>query len=90
MGIDLNKVLEGIDAAKKNSIRIKLNVVALKGINDKEIVDIIKWCADNDHDITIIEVMPMGDIGSENRSDSHIYHYQNYVKIYQKLLQCLS
>ena len=69
---DLNKVLEGIDAAKKNSIRIKLNVVALKGINDKEIVDIIKWCADNDHDITIIEVMPMGDIGSENRIDQYL------------------
>ncbi len=69
---DLNKVLEGIRISSKFNLRIKLNVVALKGINDEEIVDMIKWCGSENHDITIIEVMPMGDIGNENRIDQYL------------------
>lgn len=64
---DLNKVLDGIDKAKEAGLKIKINTVALKNFNDDYLENIIEWCSDQGHDITIIEVMPMGDIGSENR-----------------------
>jgi cyclic pyranopterin phosphate synthase len=63
----LPQVLRGIDAAIKAGLRVKINVVALKGFNEDELFDLLKWCADLDMDITFIEVMPMGDIGNENR-----------------------
>lgn len=65
----LERVLEGIAAAKEAGIRVKINTVALKGVNDDEFFQLIEWCGKNDHDITFIEVMPMGDIGGENRID---------------------
>lgn len=63
----LPQVLRGIDAALNAGLRVKINVVALKGFNEDELFDLLKWCADLDMDITFIEVMPMGDIGNENR-----------------------
>jgi cyclic pyranopterin phosphate synthase len=65
----LAPVLDGIRAAKDAGIRVKLNTVALKGVNDDEFYHLIEWCGSNGHDITFIEVMPMGDIGGENRVD---------------------
>lgn len=59
---DLDKVLTGIAAAKKAGISIKINAVALKGINESEVEAMIKWAHDGAMDITFIEVMPMGDI----------------------------
>lgn len=57
----LSDVLEGIAAAKKAGLRVKINAVALKGFNDIEVLDLIEWCAREDMEITFIEVMPMGD-----------------------------
>ncbi|MFZ4788142.1 MAG: GTP 3',8-cyclase MoaA [Beijerinckiaceae bacterium] len=59
---DLDKVLAGIDAALKAGIHVKINAVALKGVNDDEIETMIEWAHGRGMDITFIEVMPMGDI----------------------------
>lgn len=63
----LAQVLRGIDAAQKAGMRVKINTVALKGFNEEELPAISEWCAERDMDMTWIEVMPMGDIGNENR-----------------------
>jgi len=67
----LPQVMRGIDAAQKACLRIKLNAVALKGFNEDELFDMVEWCAARDMDLTFIEVMPMGDIGNENRLDQY-------------------
>ena len=69
---DLEKVLGGLDAARKAGLGVKINAVALKGSNDAELGDMLAWCGDQGFDMTIIEVMPMGDIGSENRLDQYL------------------
>jgi cyclic pyranopterin phosphate synthase len=61
----LGKVLEGIDAAQRAGIKVKLNAVALKGVNDTEIPDILRWAHGRDMDLTVIETMPMGDIDGD-------------------------
>ncbi|WP_424974001.1 GTP 3',8-cyclase MoaA [Dinoroseobacter sp. S124A] len=63
----LPQVMRGIDAAQKAGLRIKINAVALKGFNEDELFTMVDWCAERDMDLTFIEVMPMGDIGNENR-----------------------
>jgi cyclic pyranopterin phosphate synthase len=63
----LPQVLRGIEAARKAGLRVKINAVALKGFNEDELFDLTDWCAREDMDITFIEVMPMGDIGNEDR-----------------------
>ena len=63
----LQQVLKGIDAAQQAGLRVKINTVALKGFNEDEIFDLQTWCANRDMDLTFIEVMPMGDLGNENR-----------------------
>ncbi len=63
----LPQVLKGIDAAQKAGLRIKINAVALKDFNEDELPRITEWCAKRDMDLTWIEVMPMGDIGNEQR-----------------------
>ncbi|WP_420556223.1 GTP 3',8-cyclase MoaA [Roseovarius sp.] len=67
----LPQVLKGIDAAQAAGLRIKINVVALKGFNEDELFDIVAWCKSRDMDLTFIEVMPMGDIGNEDRLDQY-------------------
>ncbi len=67
----LAQVLDGIDAAKAAGLRVKINVVALKGVNEDELFPIVDWCAREGHDLTFIEVMPMGDIGGEDRLDQY-------------------
>ena len=67
----LSQVLRGIDAAQNAGLRVKINVVALKNFNEPELFDIISWCNQRDMDLTFIEVMPMGDIGNENRLDQY-------------------
>jgi cyclic pyranopterin phosphate synthase len=62
---DLPKVLAGIDAAQEAGLRIKINVVALRGVNDQEIPDLIRWAHAREMDITLIETMPMGDIDAD-------------------------
>ncbi|MBL6782602.1 MAG: GTP 3',8-cyclase MoaA [Alphaproteobacteria bacterium] len=69
---DLTKVLEGIKAAQAAGLAVKLNTVALKGVNEDELGDMLSWCGDQGIDMTIIEVMPMGDIGGEDRLDQYL------------------
>jgi GTP 3',8-cyclase len=67
----LPQVLRGIDAAQKAGLRVKINTVALKGFNEDELFSLAGWCAERDMDLTFIEVMPMGDIGNEDRLDQY-------------------
>lgn len=67
----LGQVLDGIMAAKEAGLRIKINAVALKGFNEDEQFSLTDWCAREGHDLTWIEVMPMGDLGNENRLDQY-------------------
>ena len=67
----LPQVLRGIDAAQAAGLRVKINAVALKGQNDDELFDLTEWCASRDMDLTFIEVMPMGDLGGEDRLDQY-------------------
>jgi len=62
---DLGKVLTGIDAAQAAGLKIKINAVALKGVNEDELAGLVTWAHGRGMDITIIEVMPLGDIGEE-------------------------
>jgi len=68
---DFDKVLKGIMKAKKAGLKIKINTVALKGINDDEILNLVNWCGENKFSLTFIEVMPMGEIG-EKRIDQYM------------------
>ena len=68
---DFDKVIKGIMVAKKAGLKIKINTVALKGINDDEILNLVNWCGENKFSLTFIEVMPMGEIG-ENRIDQYM------------------
>jgi cyclic pyranopterin phosphate synthase len=62
---DLSQVLAGIDAAQAAGLHVKINAVALKGVNDGEIADLIAWAHGRGMDLTLIEVMPLGEIGEE-------------------------
>ncbi|MEO9819773.1 MAG: GTP 3',8-cyclase MoaA [Paracoccaceae bacterium] len=63
----LEQVLRGVDAALAVGLQVKINAVALKDFNEEELTTMTKWCADRGMDLTWIEVMPMGDIGNEDR-----------------------
>lgn len=67
----LPQVLEGIAAATAAGIKVKINTVALKGFNEEELFDLVQWCGDAGHDLTFIEVMPMGEMGEEARLDQY-------------------
>jgi GTP 3',8-cyclase len=67
----LAQVLDGIDAAVEAGLKVKLNTVALKGVNEDELHDLVAWCGDRGFDLTFIEVMPMGDLGNEDRLDQY-------------------
>ena len=69
---DLRKVKAGLAAAKDAGLGIKINMVALRDVNDDEYDDVIAWCGDLGYDLTIIEVMPMGDIGGETRVGQYL------------------
>jgi len=68
---NLDKVINGIMVAKKTGLKIKINTVALKGINNNEILNLVNWCGENKFALTFIEVMPMGEIG-EKRADQYM------------------
>ena len=69
---DLDNVLNGLAAAKRAGLAVKLNAVALKGVNEADLGEMGAWAGDQGFDMTIIEVMPMGDIGNENRVDQYL------------------
>lgn len=59
---DLGKVVSGIDAAQAAGLKVKINAVALKGVNEDEVETLIEWAHGRGMDLTFIEVMPLGDI----------------------------
>src|SRR3954469_21063350 len=68
---DLDKVLGGIEAAREVGLAVKINAVALKNMNDEEIPALMEWAHGKGMALTLIEVMPMGDIG-EGRIDQYV------------------
>jgi cyclic pyranopterin phosphate synthase len=68
---ELAQVLGGIDAAVSAGLRVKINMVALKGLNEDEIAPMLRWCASQGHDLTLIETMPLGEV-EEDRTDHYL------------------
>ena len=66
-----DKVMAGIEAAQAAGLRVKINTVALNGVNDGEIEDLVRWCGEKDMDLTFIETMPMGEIDGD-RSEQYL------------------
>lgn len=65
---DLAQVLDGIAAAREAGLAVKINAVALKGLNEDELGDMLAWCVREGHDLALIETMPLGTI-DEDRVD---------------------
>jgi molybdenum cofactor biosynthesis enzyme MoaA len=74
---NLDNVMAGIDAAQAQGLAIKINAVALKGVNEDEIVNLLEWAHGRGMDLTVIEVMPLGDV-DESRSRSVFCRYRSY------------
>ncbi|TPE59238.1 GTP 3',8-cyclase MoaA [Sandaracinobacter neustonicus] len=68
---ELAPVLEGIAAAKAAGLRVKINMVALKGLNEDEILPMAAWCAGHGFDLSFIETMPLG-LVEEDRTDRYL------------------
>ena len=68
---DLDQVLAGIEAAQAAGLAVKINAVALKGVNEDEFARLVEWAHGRGMDLTIIEVMPLGDVG-EGRLDQYL------------------
>ncbi|MBA7467053.1 GTP 3',8-cyclase [subsurface metagenome] len=68
---DIDKVLAGIEAARAAGLAVKINAVALKNLNEDEIPALMRWAHGNGMGLTLIEVMPMGDVG-EGRLDQYV------------------
>jgi cyclic pyranopterin phosphate synthase len=68
---ELDKVIAGIDAAQAAGLQVKINAVALKGVNEDEFPALIDWAHGRGMDLTLIEVMPLGDVG-EGRLDQYL------------------
>jgi cyclic pyranopterin phosphate synthase len=62
---DLSKVLAGVSAAQEAGLRIKINTVALRGVNEHEISSLVSWAHERGMDITLIETMPMGEVDAD-------------------------
>jgi len=70
-GGDLGRVMAGIDAADAAGLAIKINLVALRGVNEDEIGDMLAWCAGRGFDLTLIETMPLGAV-EEDRTRHYL------------------
>jgi len=68
---ELDKVLAGIDAAQAAGLKVKINAVALKGVNDDELPALLQWAHGRGMELTLIEVMPLGDVGA-GRLDQYL------------------
>jgi cyclic pyranopterin phosphate synthase len=68
----LDQVLAGVAAAKAAGLAIKINAVALKGVNDDELDRMVAWCGEEGFDLVLIEVMPMGELGGDARLDQYL------------------
>ena len=70
-GGDLTQVLDGIEAAAEAGLAIKINMVALRDINEDEIAPMLRWCGGQGHDLTLIETMPLGEV-EEDRTEHYL------------------
>src|SRR3954463_12733231 len=68
---ELDKVIAGIDAAQTAGLKVKINAVALKGVNEDEMPALVEWAHGRGMDLTLIEVMPLGDVG-EGRLEQYL------------------
>jgi GTP 3',8-cyclase len=68
---EIDKVLAGIDAAQAAGLKVKINAVALKGVNEDEFPALLQWAHGRGMELTLIEVMPLGDVG-EGRLDQYL------------------
>jgi len=68
---EVKQVLAGIDAASGAGLKIKINMVALKGVNEDEIAPMLRWCGTQGHDLTLIETMPLGEV-EEDRTEHYL------------------
>ncbi len=66
-----DQVMGGLAAAKRAGLAIKINMVALKGVNEDDIDGMLRWCGDEGYDLTLIETMPMGEIDVD-RNDQYL------------------
>ncbi|WP_188064289.1 GTP 3',8-cyclase MoaA [Sphingobium sp. KCTC 72723] len=81
-GGDIDTVLRGVDAARDAGLAVKINMVALKGVNEDEILPMLHWCDAQGFDLTLIETMPLGETG-EDRTD----HYLPLTKVADQIGQ---
>ena len=68
----LEQVMDGLAAADTAGLKVKINTVALRGVNEDELSDIVGWCGTRGYDVTFIEVMPLGEIGGDARLDQYL------------------
>jgi cyclic pyranopterin phosphate synthase len=68
---NFDQVMAGIDAAQAAGLKVKINAVALRGVNEDELADLVSWSHGRGMDLTIIEVMPLGDVGA-GRLDQYL------------------
>jgi cyclic pyranopterin phosphate synthase len=76
----LGQVLDGIAAAKAAGLKVKINMVALRSINEDEIERMLRWCGGEGFDLTLIETMPLGDV-----DDDRVAHYLPLGEVKRKL-----
>jgi cyclic pyranopterin phosphate synthase len=68
---DVAQVMEGIKAAVDAGLKVKINTVALRGLNEDEIAPMLRWCSSRGHDLTLIETMPLGEV-EEDRTEHYL------------------
>lgn len=79
-GGDVAQVLRGIAVASAAGLRIKINMVALRGINEAHVLPMLRWCDEHGHDLTLIETMPLGEV-SEDRTDHYLPLFEALVPV---------
>ena len=67
-----DRVMNGLAAADAAGLKVKINTVAMKGVNEDELPDMLAWCHARGYDLTLIEVMPMGEVGDHTRLDQYL------------------
>lgn len=77
---ELADVLAGIEAAKAAGLSVKINMVALRGVNEDEIADMLLWCSREGHDLTLIETMPLGEVEQDRTA-----HYLSLGEVRRRL-----
>ena len=77
---DLAQVLTGIEAAAAAGLKVKINMVALRGVNEEEIAPTLRWCGSKGFNLTLIETMPLGEV-----EEDRIEHYLPLSSVKERL-----